>query len=126
VRHHWASRVASAVLLSLGLVTAVGQAGPPLPWQGCWGCSLGDLCRAWRQRQCCSCPDDYCGKALPCVPCAPRGCCDDYCGKALPCVPCAPRGCCDDYQPKCGPIWTAVGDGPCYRCCPGDGCGRGK
>ena len=51
-------------------------------------------------RRCCTCPDDYCPKPLPCVPCAPRGCCDDYCAKPLPCVPCALRGCCDDYCPK--------------------------
>jgi hypothetical protein len=48
------------------------------------------------------CPDDYCRKPMPCVPCPPCGsCCNDYCRKPMPCVPC-PQGCwCpDDYCRK--------------------------
>ena len=78
---------------------------------------LGPAPRCCDARRCCTCPDDYCPKPLPCVPCAPRGCCDDYCAKPLPCVPCALRGCCDDYCPKpcciylppCWPAWYSCG-----------------
>jgi hypothetical protein len=47
------------------------------------------------------CPDDYCRKPMPCVPC-PRGCCPDtYCPKPIPSVPC-PNACWypDDYCRK--------------------------
>jgi hypothetical protein len=80
-------------------------------------------------RCCCTCPDDYCPKPLPCVPCAACGCCpDDYCPKPLPCVFCMP-GCCwpDDYCPKpfvfclppCYPSWYTCG---LARCCPNPQC----
>ncbi len=48
------------------------------------------------------CPDDYCRKPMPCVPCPPPNCCpDDYCRKPMPCVPCPPPNCCpDDYCRK--------------------------
>ena len=48
------------------------------------------------------CPDDYCRKPMPCVPCPPPSCCpDDYCRKPMPCVPCPPPSCCpDDYCRK--------------------------
>ncbi|MHB1036187.1 MAG: hypothetical protein ACYC35_15960 [Pirellulales bacterium] len=54
----------------------------------------------------CWCPDDYCPKPLPCVPCLKRSCLpDDYCPKPLPCVPCrAASTCVDDYCPKPLPV----------------------
>jgi hypothetical protein len=70
----------------------------------------------------CCCPDDYCRKPLPCIPCL-RLCCvpDDYCPKPLPCVPCLSLGCCpDDYCPKPLPsvCWPVV-NRQLYRCPPG-------
>lgn len=68
----------------------------------------------------CCCPDDYCRKPLPCVPCECRpGCCDDYCRKPLPCVPreCY-RNCCDDYCPKPWPKLCWPVDRSLYRCGP--------
>jgi hypothetical protein len=69
-------------------------------------------CDACRSRKCASpcsrgglmlcCPDDYCPKPLPCLPCPQRSCCpDNYCRKPLPCVPC-PKTCWrpDDYCRK--------------------------
>jgi hypothetical protein len=73
----------------------------------------------WQQRQC-WCPDDYCGKALPCVPPNARGCMDDYCGKALPCVPPNAKGCVDDYCPKKCPLFLGKLCEPWYTC------GRGR
>jgi hypothetical protein len=75
------------------------QESPCCPSTWCEGCC---------QPICC-CPDDYCPKEKPCVPCL-RGpwCCDDYCRKSLPCLPCTPLGrCCDDYCDK-----------PCPACPP--------
>jgi hypothetical protein len=80
------------------------------------------LCAEWRARHC-WCPDDYCPKKLPCVPCTPRGCVDDYCPKKLPCVPCNPRGCVDDYCPKTCPIWLGPLCQPWYTCGPPEPCG---
>ena len=38
------------------------------------------------------CPDDYCRKPFPCIPCLRPCCeCDDYCRKPMPCVRCLPR-----------------------------------
>jgi hypothetical protein len=84
---------------------------------------LGDL---WGARQCCWCPDDYCPKALPTVPCVPKGCVNDYCAKKLPTVPCVPKGCVDDYCPKkCPLVYPHVCE-PWYTCVPTDGCGPHK
>jgi hypothetical protein len=63
------------------------------------------------------CPDDYCPKPLPCVPCL--SCCrtcDDYCRKPMPCVPCLPCcRTCDDYCRKPLPCL-------CWPCNPGYKC----
>jgi hypothetical protein len=51
-----------------------------------------------------SCPDDYCSKPLPPIPCvACRSLPNDYCAKPLPIV--CPVKCfgCNDYCPKCLP-----------------------
>jgi hypothetical protein len=50
----------------------------------------------------CWCPDDYCRKPLPRIPCLPlRYAADDYCRKPLPRIPCpALGGCADDYCRK--------------------------
>ncbi|MFN4258685.1 MAG: hypothetical protein ACK4RK_05270 [Gemmataceae bacterium] len=70
-----------------------------------WSCRVG-------------CPDDYCRKPLPGVPCNPQGCVDDYCRKPLPGVPCNPQGCVDDYCRKRCPIrWPKTCE-PWYRCGP--------
>jgi len=57
------------------------------------------------------CPDDYCSKRLPCVPCARMTCCcGDNCGKPFPRICCVT--CCgpDDYCPKPLPClcWPAL------------------
>jgi hypothetical protein len=76
------------------------------------------------QRSCCpppiaGCPDDYCRKPIPCIPCLPPSCaCDDYCRKSLPCVPCLSQcGLCDDYCRKPFPnfCWPPS---PGLRCVP--------
>ena len=70
----------------------------------------------------CCCPDDYCRKPLPCVPCGPlRWLCDDYCRKSLPCVPCQCLGVCpDDYCRKPCPDLCRPLDRQFYRCPPPD------
>ncbi len=112
-----------------------------------WGWGLGDKglgkltgppsaydfqCGPRCQTPCC--PDDYCPKPAPDVPCL-QSCttCDDYCPKCPPQIPCVPRGCqCDDYDCKdlptvsCPPggLFTCpprvgVADQPCgCGCCP--------
>jgi hypothetical protein len=71
------------------------------------------LIRGW-------CPDDYCPKQLPPVPCVNNsGWLMDYCPKPLPAAPCpTPPGCVNDYDPKWCPIYLGVGAGPSYRCGP--------
>jgi hypothetical protein len=99
----------SAILLLLALAGGV------------FASDMTSDCTRCDARRCCTCPDDYCPKPLPCVPCAPRGCSNDYCPKPLPCVPCAPRGCCNDYCPKpcciylppCWPAWYSCGAPAC-------------
>lgn len=76
------------------------------------------------------CPDDYCGKPLPCVPCWTGCCCpDDYCRKPLP-NPCLPLACCcpDDYCRKPLPKLSCHPLPACYRCgdSPSGTCGRAK
>ncbi|MDZ7617351.1 MAG: hypothetical protein U1E05_10115 [Patescibacteria group bacterium] len=69
----------------------------------------------------CCCPDDYCRKPEPSVPCVRTSwCADDYCAKPMPCIPCVgvPK-CTDDYCPKpfpsfCWPVLRQF-----YRCPPG-------
>jgi hypothetical protein len=70
----------------------------------------------------CCCPDDYCRKPLPCVPCGPlQWLCDDYCRKPLPCVACPCTGCCpDDYCRKPCPDLCRPLDRQYYRCGPPD------
>ena len=68
----------------------------------------------------CCCPDDYCRKPLPCIPCLVlRGCPDDTCRKPQPCLPyfCIAR-CPDDYCSKPLPhcFWSAAKQ--FYRCPP--------
>src|SRR5678815_4543351 len=50
----------------------------------------------------CLCPDDYCPKPLPWVPCLCRPrCLDEYCPKPWPCPACRASNCCpDDYCSK--------------------------
>ena len=103
------------ILLIVGLWTAMlpvaagaAEIGPSAP-----------CCEA---RCCCTCPDDYCPKPLPCVPCVLLGKCDCYCRKPMPCPPC-PLGYCgpNDYCPKpysiclplCSPAWYTCGAVQC-------------
>ena len=96
---------------------ALGAWGVVLATWGpaCGGESVAPTCEA---RSCCVCPDDYCPKPLPCVPCAPRGKCDNYCRKPLPCAPCVGGYCgpddycpkpCNFYLPPCWPAWYTCG-----------------
>ncbi len=66
----------------------------------------GSLGRDLRCTRCatipCCCPDDYCRKPFPCVPCPPQlTSANDYCRKPLPCLPCLRMSwCADDYCRK--------------------------
>jgi hypothetical protein len=71
----------------------------------------------WQLRHC-WCPDDYCRKGIPSVPCNGKGCVDDYCRKTLPCVPANPRGCVDDYCPETCPLLLGPLREPWYSCGP--------
>lgn len=105
-------------LIALLLVCAtVAQADEPTPlFDGCrW--IFPRLRDEWRQR-CCWCPDDYCPKSLPCVPCNLKGCVDDYCPKSLPCAACNAKGCVDDYWPKTCPIFLWKPCSSCLSCGP--------
>jgi hypothetical protein len=114
------------VAILVWLPSAPAQA-PQLLFDGCqwYFPRLRDL---WQQRKH-WCPDDYCPKALPCVPPNACGCVDDYCPKKLPCVSPNPEGCLDDYCPKTCPI--LLGDncelwytwGPLQNCMR-SGCGK--
>jgi hypothetical protein len=108
-----------ALGLLIGLPAARAQAPQPL-FDGChW--TYPSLVILWQQRKC-WCPDDYCLKALPCVPPRACGCVDDYCYKNLPCVPANPRGCVDDYCRKTCPIPLGCNCEPWYTCGPPQNC----
>ena len=79
-----------------------------------------------REQCCCPppigcCPDDYCRKPWPCIPCL-SGCfeCDNYCRKPFPCIPCL-SGCfeCDNYCRKPYPdfCWPVSRDLKCVSSC---------
>lgn len=99
------------LLVGVSSLRAEGPCDRPL------GCEL--KCAHAMAVPCC-CPDDYCRKPFPCLPCPSlRGCCDDYCRKPMPCVPCEfPRGCCDDYCRKPLPKLCWPVDRSQYRCGP--------
>src|SRR5271168_897950 len=71
------------------------------------------------------CPDDYCRKPVPCVPCPLFGCCPNYCRKPIPCVPCPRLGGCSAYCRKpipclCWPPLPAIyscGECKCKQHC---------
>ncbi len=89
----------ASLVLGLGLVAAAEGAEPGCRWW--WPSCLRFSC-------CPCCPDDYCPKKLPCVPCPLKYCGrDDYCPKACPI-----------YPPPCPPPW--------YTCVPAGNCGPGK
>lgn len=109
VRRTNVSAVVTIVIVITGLASCLAaRAGEPPVCRQKSQCSQPTWCEGCCQPICC-CPDDYCRKSIPCVPCL-RGpwCCDDYCHKSLPCLPCTPLGrCCDDYCEK-----------PCPACPP--------
>jgi hypothetical protein len=94
--------------LGLAVLIVVAGARAVLAGEGCLRCKCVDPCRGSLML---CCPDDYCRKPMPCVPCPPPCCCpDDYCRKPMPCVPCLPPNCCpDDYCRKPMPClcWPA-------------------
>jgi hypothetical protein len=110
----------TSLYLAVSLVIGVSSARADEPWLLFDGChwTMPRLCEQWRKR--CWCADDYCRKALPEVPCNPKGCGDDYCGKPLPVVPCNARGCGDDYCPRTCPLYLGPACEPWYRCGPGN------
>jgi len=110
------------------MMQQIRRFGPKIPFlvvlaTGGFACpaamaETGPVTTSCDARRCCICPDDYCPKPLPCVPCAPLGRCDCYAPKPLPCPPCALRYCApDDYCPKpccvylpaCYPAWYICG-----------------
>jgi hypothetical protein len=105
------------LLPSLGFVLAVAIAHNTL------SAEIGPATRCCETYRCRTCPDNYCPKPQPCVPCAPLGCCNDYCPKPLPCLPCPLCYCApNDYCPKpyclnlspCWPAWYTCG---AMNCC---------
>ena len=80
-----------------------------------------------RHADCCPtapcCPDNYCKKPMPCIPC-PNWCGtpDNYCKKPMPCVPCPNWcGCPDNYCKKPCPNFCLTRIWQFYRCPPCDG-----
>lgn len=75
--------VAVAKFAAVALIVAA-TARATLAGDGCQRCRCADPCRAGLML---CCPDDYCRKPMPCVPCPSPCCsCDDYCRKPMPCV----------------------------------------
>jgi len=90
--------------------------------------SRGPLAQAIGDQRCCAqcaaqpcwCPDDYCPKPQPCVPCPNYCVCPDtYCPKPQPCVPC-PNYCVypDTYCPKPAPNLCIPLNREFQRCVP--------
>ena len=99
----------AVLLLSLG---ASVQASEPGASRWCWPWSPS-YC------SCPRCPDDYCSKPMPPIPCAVH--CfgpDDYCPKKLPIVCFVKCFGVNDYCPKACPVVQPL-------CCPASySCGR--
>ncbi len=93
-------------LVIIGLLAIAGHFASP-PVTGGEPCNQGacPTCEAWPAIHCGCCPDTYCVKRLPPVPCLPP-CCSGYCYCAKPLPP----------VPKCCEPW--------YRCL-GRGCKNG-
>jgi hypothetical protein len=85
--------------LAIAALVVVFAAQAALAGEGCLRCKGADPCRAGLML---CCPDDYCRKPMPCVPCPCNTWCpDDYCRKPMPCVPCLnTTWCADDYCRK--------------------------
>ncbi len=103
------------VLLTLVLAGALHAAHVEAASPAC-ACWKGP---AWLGMKCGCCPDDYCAKPLPGLPCPPAQCCpDNYCAKPLPAIPCdnCEKSCaCYDIKPlppvpRCCEPW--------YKCIP--------
>lgn len=107
-----ASFLALLLLLSLGQIASAGEACDK-PLGGTLQCTRCAVLP-------CVCPDDYCRKPMPCIPCpAPCGCVDDYCPKPMPCIPCpVPCVCPDDYCRKPLPNFCWPVNSLFYRCPP--------
>jgi hypothetical protein len=106
--------------LLTALFAAVGFVNPAVagePWFHWW---------PWRATgpACPTCPEDYCSKCLPAVPCAMGPCGpNDYCPKTLPTV--CPVKCfgANDYCSKalpalwkcCYPPWFTCGSASCAK-----------
>jgi len=112
------------VFVAFGLLVDRCAASEPCGQAGNRGDSAGRPLAGCCQVRGCGCPNDYCPKALPGIPCVP--CCrlpDDYCCKALPCVPCPVACCCaDDYCPKKPPVCLPPRCDSSYMCGPPDRC----
>jgi hypothetical protein len=105
-----------AALLGICSAGSAAHGGWPL-FDGChW--QSPNLREEWCHR-CGWCPDDYCPRALPIVPCNRCSNVDDFCPKALPGVKPNACGCVDDYCPKKCPIWLGCLWAPWYKCAPG-------
>jgi hypothetical protein len=84
----------------------------------------GSLGRTLKCTRCaaipCCCPNDYCRKPFPCVPCPDLSkTADGYCRKPMPCIPCFCMSCCpDDYCPKPFPQFCWPVNHQYYRCGP--------
>jgi len=93
--------------------------------------AAGDLCPGslGRELECtrcaavaCRCPDNYCPKPCPCIPCPALPASPDcYCPKPPPCPPCLCLSWCpDNYCPKPCPQFCWPVNRQFYRCGPDD------
>lgn len=64
------------------------------------------------------CPDDYCRKSMPLLPCRPCGQCDDYCRKKPPAIACFNDCGIDDYCRKPAPCACRPLNFNLFRCVP--------
>jgi len=107
-----------AGVLAFSCISAASASGAGLD---CFSFSL--FSRTGR-RDCRNCPDDYCAKPMPILPCPQKYCgVDDYCRKPPPALPCPQRYrgpddyCakpCDIRLPPCDPPWYTCGG--CATC----------
>jgi len=114
------------VFCSLGLLVVGLALCPPAE-----GAEPG--CRWWQwpwcplHQPCPCCPDDYCPKKQPSVPCpVPCRGPDDYSSKALPAACPLKWFGADDYCPKACPISPWPGFPPWYTCGPAEACDRSR
>jgi hypothetical protein len=94
--HKTINLIATIIFCGFGVVALILLMGTQVALAGdnCQNCQKQTCVQCFSGQYTYLCPDIYCSKPLPCVPC-PQACClpNDYCCKLVPCVSYSLTGC---------------------------------